>query len=136
MLQPKQKGFTLIELMIAVAIIGILLSIAIPSYKDYMIRGARSAAQTYLSDLAQRQELIFQDARAYSSNAADFPLMPADIKSRYQDPPTFAATPPASGVPATYTITLKPIVGGMMKNDGDLVVDSKGSRKRIGYDDW
>ena len=135
MLQPKQKGFTLIELMIAVAIIGILLSIAIPSYKDYMIRGARSAAQTYLSDLAQRQELIFQDARAYSSTVGDFPTIPPDIASRYQAP-TFAATPPASGVPATYTITLKPIVGGMMKNDGDLVVDSKGSRKRIGYDDW
>ncbi|MBK7413822.1 MAG: hypothetical protein IPJ38_00445 [Dechloromonas sp.] len=121
--------------MIAVAIIGILLSIAIPSYKDYMIRGARSAAQTYLSDLAQRQELIFQDARAYSSSTSDFPTMPADITSRYQDP-NICSNTSAPGVPATYSITLKPIVGGMMKNDGDLVVDSKGSRKRIGYDDW
>lgn len=135
MLQPKQKGFTLIELMIAVAIIGILLSIAIPSYKDYMIRGARSAAQTYLSDLAQRQELIFQDARAYSSTVGDFPTIPPDIASRYQAP-TFAATAPAPGVPATYSITLKPIVGGMMKDDGDLVVNSQGARTRNGSINW
>ena len=65
-----QKGFTLIELMIAVAIIGILASIAIPSYQDYVLKGRAAEAPGILSDLRIKMEQCFQDNRSYATCAA------------------------------------------------------------------
>ena len=52
----KQTGFTLIELMITVAVIAILAAVAMPSYREYVLRGNRLEAQSLLSDAAARQE--------------------------------------------------------------------------------
>jgi type IV pilus assembly protein PilE len=52
----KQNGFTLIELMITVAIIGILAAIALPSYRQYVQQSRRTGAQSTLLDIQQRQE--------------------------------------------------------------------------------
>ncbi len=60
-----QKGFTLIELMIVVAIIGTLASIAIPSYKDYVKRGKAAEATSTLADLRVKMEQYYQDNRTY-----------------------------------------------------------------------
>jgi type IV pilus assembly protein PilE len=60
-----QKGFTLIELMIVVAVIGILASIAIPSYTDYVQRGKVAEATSTLADLRVRMEQYYQDNRTY-----------------------------------------------------------------------
>ena len=53
------KGFTLVELMIVIAIIGILASIAYPSYQNYVMKSRRSDAQTGLSQLAQALERFY-----------------------------------------------------------------------------
>uniref|UniRef100_Q47BL0 General secretion pathway protein H n=1 Tax=Dechloromonas aromatica (strain RCB) TaxID=159087 RepID=Q47BL0_DECAR len=60
-----QKGFTLIELMIVVAIIAILASIAMPAYQDYVIRGRIADATSILSSKRVRIEQYFQDNRTY-----------------------------------------------------------------------
>lgn len=65
-----QKGFTLIEIMIVVAIIGILASIAVPSYKDYVKKGKAAEATATLADLRIRMEQCFQDNRSYATCAA------------------------------------------------------------------
>lgn len=127
--QRKQIGFTLIELMIAVAIIGILMAIAIPNYQDYLRKAARSAGQSYLSDLAQRQELRFQDARVYSDLASDFPTRSPEVASRYAAP-VFTKVDPAAGTLGSFTITLTPL-DGLLTGDGDLFIDSTGKRVRI-----
>lgn len=62
-----QKGFTLIEMMIVVAIIGILASIAIPSYTDYVIRARLVDATNALSSMRARLEQHFQDNRRYDT---------------------------------------------------------------------
>ena len=66
MRQPKsQHGFTLIEMMVVVAIIGILAAIAYPSYTEYVKRGNRTEGQALLSDAAARQERYFSQNNAY-----------------------------------------------------------------------
>jgi type IV pilus assembly protein PilE len=65
----RQKGFNLIELMIVVAVIGILASIAIPAYTDYVTRGKLVEASSQLSDMRVKLEQSYQDNRSYSSTA-------------------------------------------------------------------
>lgn len=63
----KQQGFTLIELMIVVAIIGILASIAMPAYNKYVVRSKLSEVGAALSDARLRQEQFYADNRNYGT---------------------------------------------------------------------
>ena len=67
-LKYKSKGFTLIELLITVAIIGVLASIAYPSYSDFVVRSNRTEAQRELLRNANLQEQLFVDSRAYTED--------------------------------------------------------------------
>lgn len=64
----KQSGFTLIEVMIVVVIIGILASIAFPNYQEYVIRSNRAEGQALLVDAAARQERYFAQNYTYVDN--------------------------------------------------------------------
>ena len=66
-----QRGFTLIELMITVAIIGILLRIAYPAYNNAVVKSRRSEAKTALLDLAQREERFLATSNQYSTSAPE-----------------------------------------------------------------
>jgi type IV pilus assembly protein PilE len=68
----RQHGFTLIELMIVVTIIGLLAAVAVPAYQDYVRKGNRAVAKTKLMELAARQEQYFSDNKVY---AADLTLL-------------------------------------------------------------
>ena len=112
-----RKGFTLIELMIVVAIIAILAAIAYPSYVRYLVRTHVSAGQAYLMDLAQREQQYLLDNRSYAdlttitglvaapSSFADDYTLAVDLDKGAQGPkPNFiaTATPTSTGYVAKY----------------------------------
>ena len=121
----KQYGFTLIELMITVAIVGILAMVAYPSYTQYIVRANRSAAQSFMFAVNNKQEQYMLDARRYAAGSTALVDMgmtvPADVSSRYTI--TAACTMPTAvgnctalaGAP-TYLITGTPI-GSQLTGD-------------------
>lgn len=60
------SGFTLIELMVVVAIMAVLVAIGVPSYTSYVLKGKLTEGQTLLSDLQLRQEQYYADNRSYA----------------------------------------------------------------------
>jgi type IV pilus assembly protein PilE len=118
----RQNGFTLIELMITVAVIGILAAIAYPSYTQYVIRGHRAAAQSEMMDIANRQQQFFLANRSYAGTLAAMSYtFPAEVGKRYEEPTmdaNNAATPP------NFTITFTP--KGAQLSDGVLTLNSEG----------
>lgn len=77
------SGFTLIELMIAVAIIGILSAVAYPSYQSYVVRNNRSTATAYLVEVASRQHQYRLDARTFGTATELGIVTPADVAKHY-----------------------------------------------------
>ena len=65
----RARGFTLIEVLIAVAIVGILAAIAFPNYQNHIRKGRRADAQSFMMDLANRQAQYMLDARTYALDA-------------------------------------------------------------------
>jgi type IV pilus assembly protein PilE len=75
----QAKGFTLIELMIVVAIIGVLAGIAIPSYNEYLVKGRIVEAVSALSSMQVKMEQHFLDARDYSSACTATSMAPKPV---------------------------------------------------------
>ena len=78
----KNSGFTLIELMIVVAIVGILAAIAYPNYIDSVRKSRRSLAKAALMEAAQKQEAFYARNATYTANLADlgYPDSPHQVK--------------------------------------------------------
>jgi type IV pilus assembly protein PilE len=129
-------GFTLIELTIAVAIVGILAVIAFPSYQDHMRKGRRSAAQSFMIDVATREQQYLIDARSYAGGAGALGTLnlavPPDVSRVY----TVTVEPAAPTVPPSYTITATPIAGSAQVPDGVLTLDHQGAKTRRGQAGW
>ena len=104
-IKATQKGFTLIELMVVVAIIGILATIVVPSYTEYVMRGKAVEATSTLADLKSRMEQCFQDNKDYTHvNCAALCVTPAG--SEYFG---YSCTP--ASTPETYTLSADAVAG-------------------------
>lgn len=127
----SRSGFTLIELMITVAVVAILASVALPSYRQYIIRANRSAAESFIMTVASKQEQYNLDARLYADNLNKLSTTPPDVASNYivRVDAYNTATPP------TYSVTATPIAGGAQASDvacGAVSVDQTGAKSIAG----
>ncbi len=108
MSKQQLKGFTLIEVMIVVAIVGILTMVAYPSYRNHIIRGQLTDGTNGLSAIRAQMERYYQDNRTYASTGSFTTPCAADVTTR-----TFGNfTVSCSGTPDATTFTLQAVGAG------------------------
>jgi type IV pilus assembly protein PilE len=120
----RSRGFTLIELLVAVAIVAILAAIAVPGYREFVLRAHRTAAQSAMMDLAVRQQQYLLAHRRYA-DATDLTgagYAPDAKVAEFYDWDVDLPGGSALG----YTITFTP--KGTQAADGALTLDSAGNR--------
>jgi type IV pilus assembly protein PilE len=127
-LKPRNRGFTLVELIVAMVILATLAAIAIPSYSSYVLKSHRTEAKSALLDAASLEERFFSTGNTYSTNPVDLGYGPAttpfSVGTGYYNitsiTVTAAVAPTAAipgGTPATYLIQAAPTTLGNQTND-------------------
>ena len=139
---PMQQGFTLIEMMIVVAIIGILAAIAYPNYQKYVIKTKRADMMAEMQQIASRIEsnkinykrydriplsAVFTGAVA-NDGTTTFPSA-GDALYTVSITPINAAAARLDG--RTWTVSAEPITGTQMAGDGTLTLDYQGKKCRL-----
>jgi len=117
----KNKGFTLVELVIVVAIVGILAAIAIPAYQNDMQRSRRSDGQVALMNMAAQMERYYTMNNTYSGAST-----PAIIGIPTASPSGYYNLSVTNLTPSSFTLNAAPIAGGAQANDpcGTLTLTS------------
>jgi type IV pilus assembly protein PilE len=145
--RPRPAGFTLVELMVVVAIATILLAVAVPSYISYVRQSRRTEARTALLDLAGREERFFStNGATYSTTAAQlgYTALGVPIGGGYYQltvcVPASANCTAGLGMPnppaaPSYTVVATPVAGQSQVNDAQctaFAVDSTGQQFAAG----
>lgn len=126
----RRRGFTLIELMIAVALVAILAAVALPSYTEYIKRSSRGAAQSELVELAAVQEKIFLNSNAYASSVttaySGSSTGGLGVTTGLSRDTRYSFGTTVDG--ASFTLTATPVSGSTQAGDGNLSIDAQGQR--------
>lgn len=119
----KQSGFTLVEILVVVALVGILSAIAVPMYGDYVTRSKISEAIAQLSDMRVKMEQFFLDNRTYQGACATGTVAPLPVPPQVR---YFTYTCPTLQ-PTTYSIVA---TGNAAEGMGDFIysIDQNNTR--------
>jgi type IV pilus assembly protein PilE len=127
----KEKGLTLIELLIVIVVIGILASVAIPIYTNYMQRARRSEAKTALEQIRAAQE-VFRAERGRYANDGDDGNAWNVLNSNWGGPSAtignyynLSFTVMARN---SFTAAAQPVVGSRQDGDGGLFINHLGQK--------
>ena len=138
------RGFTLIELMIVVAIIGVLASVAYPSYKEYVARSRRAEARAVLVAAQQWMERFYTENFRYDKNSAGVAVTDAtQFPSRFSVSPVpgqgspmyYIAVVVTNNVRDVYSVTATRKAGAAMASDrcGNFSIDHLGRKDLTNY---
>lgn len=128
-MMQRKRGFTLIELMIVVAIIAILAVIAVPWWGRYMYRARRADAQNMLTHIAQMEERYYTDNNSYTQTLTNLGYTTPVLSENGYYTATLAVNP-ASAASQGYIATATPTLGGPQVGDacGALSIDNTGQK--------
>lgn len=135
MKRTTQKGFTLIEMMIVVAIVGIMASVAIPSYLDYVVRTNRADAKDMLTEVVYQLERYNTRQRVYTDKLDDIGFIKNDDNKFMSKKGLYEITLAACGTTTTTKIekcakvTATPVTGKAQEGDGALTLDTRGNKE-------
>lgn len=133
---PGSGGFTLVELMVTVAVIAVLAALAYPAYQDQMRKGRRAAAQAFLVDAASRQQQHLLDARSYAVGEGAIAALNLTVPPEVSPFYSIAVEPGAPTTPPSYRLVATPLASGSQAADGALTLDHQGERTRAGSTGW
>lgn len=124
----KKNGFSLIELMMTVAIVGVLSSIAIPTYKNYSIKSHRVEGKSLIMEIMQRQEKYYTENNTYTTNLTLLGYSSSTVISE-QGYYSLTAAAAADGIINNVILTAQPI--GSQASDsecGSFIMNSNGQK--------
>jgi type IV pilus assembly protein PilE len=124
----RNSGFTLIELIMVIAVIGILMAIAIPSYNNSTTKARRTDGQTALMDVMVRQERFYTENNTYTTDLAALPAQGSSPEGYY----TITAEACGAGIDSCVILTATP--GAAQAGDGEITLNSRG--QKLPADKW
>ena len=129
----SESGFTLIELMIVIVIVAVLVGIALPAYRDQVIRGHRAAAKAEMLEIANRQQQFLLANRIYATGLSTIAYTaPPDVGAKY----TFTISSVVNSGSPYFKVKATPPPGGSQERDGWLTLDSLGVKGSEKGDKW
>ncbi len=126
--RTRQAGMTLIELMIVVVIVGILASVAVPSYLEYTRRAKRSEAKALLADITARLERYYFDNSTYTVTLTDLGYASAAPKSAESHYVGSVVQGASNDIKTSYIAQATPTGGHADTKCDRLTLDSRGTK--------
>ncbi len=124
----KNRGFTLIEIMIVVAILGVIFAIAMPSYNNYVSKARRADAMTLLIQIMNAQERYYIEERSYTVDLTETGFASKKDLATESDWYLVSASKCDTETPITACVMLTAVPQNSQASDGNLTINSLGQK--------